>query len=74
MRKITLLILLATQFLVAQKADSPLNVLFVGNSLTYFNTMPQQFEQIADEQGHHVTVDQHTPGGTGFVHHVANNT
>ena len=74
MYKLTLLILLATQFLVAQKSDSPLNVLFVGNSLTYFNTMPQQFEQIADEQGHHVTVDQHTPGGTGFVHHVANNT
>jgi len=74
MYKLTLLALLATQFVIAQTTDSPLNVLFVGNSLTYFNNMPQQFEQIADEQGHHVTVDQHTPGGTGFVHHVANNT
>ena len=74
MRKITLLVLFATQCIAAQTSDSPLNVLFVGNSLTYFNNMPQQFEQIADEQGHHVTVDQHTPGGTGFVHHVANNT
>ena len=74
MRKIILLVLFATQCIAAQTSDSPLNVLFVGNSLTYFNNMPQQFEQIADEQGHHVTVDQHTPGGTGFVHHVANNT
>lgn len=56
----------------AQTTDDPLDILFVGNSLTYFNNMPQTFEQIADEQGYQVTVDQHTPGGTGFVHHVAN--
>lgn len=58
----------------AQTTDDPLKVLFVGNSLTYYNDMPQTFEQLSDEQGYHVTVDQHTPGGTGFVHHVANNT
>lgn len=59
---------------IAQTTDNPLKVLFVGNSLTYYNNMPQTFEQLADEQGYHVTIDQHTPGGTGFVHHVANST
>ena len=58
----------------SQTEENPLNVLFVGNSITYFNNLPQTFEQIANEQGNYVTIDQHTPGGTGFIHHVENNT
>ncbi|MGH1384816.1 T9SS type A sorting domain-containing protein [Kordia sp.] len=66
-------LIICTNTFFAQTTDDPLDILFVGNSLTYFNNMPQTFEQIADEQGYQVTVDQHTPGGTGFVHHVNNN-
>lgn len=57
----------------SQTETNPLNILFVGNSITYYNNLPQTFEQIANEQGNHVTIDQHTPGGTGFIHHVDNN-
>lgn len=49
-------------------------VLFVGNSMTYFNDMPMLFESIANEKGKNVDVDFYAPGGTGFVnHHVDNN-
>lgn len=49
-------------------------VLFIGNSITYFNDMPILFESIANEKGKNVDVDFYAPGGTGFVnHHVDNN-
>lgn len=46
-------------------------VLFIGNSLTYFNSMPETFETIANELGDSTEVTVYAPGGTGFVHHVA---
>lgn len=54
----------------SQTEETPLDVLFVGNSITYFNNLPQTFEVIAEEQGYQIDLDQYTPGGTGFVHHV----
>ena len=69
-----IVVLLNLNFGFSQTTNDPLNILFVGNSITYFNNLPQTFKQIADEQGNHVTIDQHTPGGTGFVHHEANST
>jgi PKD repeat protein len=48
---------------------NPLKVLFIGNSITYFNDMPQLFESMAEDQGHEVEVSMYAPGGTGFVHH-----
>ncbi len=48
------------------------NVLFVGNSLTYFYGMPTTFSQMANAAGDKVVVSQHTEGNTGFVHHVNN--
>ncbi|NQY28422.1 MAG: T9SS type A sorting domain-containing protein [Flavobacteriaceae bacterium] len=74
MKKVVFYLLILTQIVCSQTIDEPLDVLFIGNSITYFNNLPQTFEQIADEQGNHVTVAQHTPGGTGFVHHVNNNS
>lgn len=56
----------------AQSQLDPLNVLFVGNSLTFFNNIPQTFKAIAEEQGYYINLDQHTPGGTGFVDHITN--
>jgi len=72
-RIVFLLALFFSVSVFSQTATDPLKVLFVGNSITYFNNLPQTFKQIADEQGYPVSLDQHTPGGTGFVHHVVNN-
>ncbi|WP_124635865.1 PKD domain-containing protein [Taibaiella sp. KBW10] len=53
----------------AQTADST-RVLFIGNSLTYFNDMPQMFRNVALNKGKKVSVTFYAPGGTGFVNHV----
>ncbi|PIE48396.1 MAG: hypothetical protein CSA40_00660 [Flavobacteriales bacterium] len=45
-------------------------VLFIGNSMTYFNDMPMLFQDIAQSKGMDVQVEQYAPGGTGFVNHV----
>lgn len=45
-------------------------VLFIGNSVTYFNDMPEIFKNIAASKGKNVSITTHTPGGTGFVNHV----
>ncbi|WP_452602096.1 T9SS type A sorting domain-containing protein [Pontimicrobium sp. MEBiC06410] len=72
-RKITILfVFLVSVIGYSQTENTPLDVLFVGNSITYFNNLPQTFEAIAEEQGYQIDLDQHTPGGTGFVHHVNN--
>lgn len=46
------------------------NVLFIGNSITYFNDMPQVFEDIANSKNDTTAVTVYAPGGTGFIHHV----
>ncbi|WP_306350612.1 T9SS type A sorting domain-containing protein [Flavobacterium sp. '19STA2R22 D10 B1'] len=46
-------------------------VLFVGNSITYFNDMPILFRDVANNKGKNVTTQMYAPGGTGFVNHVA---
>jgi hypothetical protein len=48
------------------------NVLFVGNSLTYFYGMPTTFSQMANAAGDKVYVAQHTIGNTGLVDHMSN--
>ncbi len=45
-------------------------VLFIGNSITYFNNMPQTFEAIANSKKDYTDVTVYAPGGTGFIHHV----
>lgn len=53
----------------AQNPADSLNVLFIGNSITYFNNMPFMFRDIAGDKGKNVSVTMYAPGGTGFVHH-----
>lgn len=50
------------------------NILFIGNSLTYYNEMPSLFQHIAETKGKDVNVQFYAPGGTGFVNHVYDNT
>jgi hypothetical protein len=50
-------------------SEDSTRVLFVGNSITYFNEMPQLFRSIALNNGKNVSVSMYAPGGTGFVNH-----
>ena len=47
-------------------------VLFIGNSYTYYNNMPQLVEQIALSFGDSLIYDSSTPGGTNFNAHTNN--
>lgn len=68
MKKLYLSILFV---LAALSTTAQERVLFVGNSLTYFNDMPLIFEGIANEKGHDVSVHSYTVGGTGLAEHLA---
>ncbi|MBO4589114.1 MAG: T9SS type A sorting domain-containing protein [Bacteroidales bacterium] len=63
---LTFLLLLAALHSSAQE-----RVLFVGNSLTYYNEMPQLFAGIANDKGFRVEVDSYTVGGTGLAEMLA---
>ncbi|PTT71553.1 MULTISPECIES: PKD domain-containing protein [unclassified Chryseobacterium] len=73
MRKFLLFFLLSFCMSVFSQNNTE-KVLFIGNSMTYYNDMPQIFAGIAQSKGKLVQTLQHTPGGTGFVDHVNNNT
>ncbi|MEI6821188.1 MAG: T9SS type A sorting domain-containing protein [Bacteroidota bacterium] len=49
-------------------ADST-KVLFIGNSITYFNDMPYIFGSIANSKEHPVSVSMYAPGGSGILNH-----
>jgi hypothetical protein len=53
------MVLFFAQSLVAQ----PVKVLFIGNSYTYVNNLPQLFHDIALSKGDTVIFDSYTPGG-----------
>ncbi|WP_445712193.1 T9SS type A sorting domain-containing protein [Flavobacterium sp.] len=58
---------------VFQYSFSQEKVLFVGNSMTYFNNMPNLFQEIANDKGRNVQAEYYAPGGTGFVNHYVDN-
>jgi hypothetical protein len=60
-------------FLLVLRMESQENLLFIGNSLTYYNEMPSLFQNIANAKGKEVNVEYYAPGGTGFVNHVYDN-
>ncbi|MFK7049264.1 T9SS type A sorting domain-containing protein [Flavobacterium columnare] len=68
MRKIVILILLLFSHLIFFSQEK---VLFVGNSMTYFNNMPTLFQNLANTKGKNIQVQQYTQGGTGFVNHIS---
>ncbi len=72
MKKISLIIIIC--FLIENVfSQNPQNILFLGNSMTYFNDMPIIFDSISNSKGKNVTVQYYAPGGTGFVNHVNDN-
>jgi hypothetical protein len=67
MKQIVYLFLFLFNFANAQ---SPESILFIGNSMTYYNNMPTLFKDLANSKGKNVQTQQYAPGGTGFFHHV----
>lgn len=61
------LLLLFTFNISAQQTK---NVLFIGNSITYYNNLPFTFEDIANSKGDPTSVTMYAPGGHGFADHV----
>lgn len=51
-------------------AQTQENILFIGNSLTYYNDMSTLFQNIANSKGKNVYCSFYAPGGTGFINHV----
>lgn len=49
-------------------------VLFIGNSYTSVNNLPQMTKDLASSMGDVLTVDSNTPGGTTFYGHTNNST
>lgn len=55
-------------------SQAPKKILFIGNSITYFNDMPILFQNIANDKGKNVETQMYAPGGTGFVNHHVDNS
>jgi PKD repeat protein len=68
--KKNILFLLLICFASLLQAQDTTRVLFIGNSITYFNNMPQTFEAIANSKGDTTAITMYAPGGTGFVNHA----
>ncbi len=68
MKHILLIITLLTA--LNSSAQEQRKILFIGNSLTYYNGMPQTLQKMFDELGQKITVDQLTPSGWDLVHHA----
>lgn len=64
-----LLLLLAPCLLYAQNIP---NVLFLGNSYTEVNNLPQMVSDIAQSMGERMTFEKNTPGGCTFRQHCGN--
>lgn len=70
MKKSVLLLLFLALIQGAHASDDTLKVLFIGNSITYFNDMPTMFHELSASKGKTTAVSMYAPGGTGFMHHV----
>ncbi|MBQ8702939.1 MAG: T9SS type A sorting domain-containing protein [Bacteroidales bacterium] len=51
--------------------DGP-RVLFIGNSYTNVNDLPQMVVQVAESMGETLSVESNTPGGCTFMQHCSN--
>lgn len=73
--KSILLGLICLLFLIgAARAQDTTRVLFIGNSHTYYNDMPQLFADLSESGGHPVEVGSNTLGGYTLEGHAVNYT
>ena len=68
-----IVLLLFVLIVVGSNAQSK-NVLFLGNSYTYVNNLPNTLELLANSFGDSLTHDQNTPGGQNMQGHSTNAT
>ncbi len=69
-----ILLLLSFSFVVAMASGQTTSVLFIGNSYTYVNNLPQTFHDLALSKGDTVIFDSSAPGGYTFNLHTTNAT
>jgi hypothetical protein len=55
-------------------SGGPVRILFVGNSLTFYNDLPGMFADLARSGGHQVTFELAAPGGWSLSQHAASET
>ena len=58
-------------FLLSLSCVAQENVLFIGNSMTYYNDMPELFRQVSESKGKEVLVESFTRGGVGLAQHIS---
>ena len=54
---------------ISAQAGKNISVLFIGNSYTYTNNLPQMVQQIGYTMGDSIFVDSYTPGGYFLLQH-----
>lgn len=74
MRKLLLIIVLAIGLIEPNYAQDSLHVLFLGNSYTYYNSMPAMVGSMATSTGDVFSYSANTPGGYTFQQHSADAT
>ena len=75
---LVILLLLAFTIQRSPPTSTPTNattrILFIGNSLTFFNDMPEIVAELAQSAGHEVEVDMSAQGGWTLSDHAASET
>jgi len=71
MKKILLILIL---FVACSVNSQTKKVLFLGNSYTYVNDLPNLIKNLAEADGKILVYDQNTPGGYSFQGHSTNTT
>ncbi len=70
MKHTLLSLLLLVLFFPSHAQSKKRSALFIGNSYTYFNNLPQLVEQLALANGDTLVVDSYAPGGYTFNNHA----
>jgi len=69
-----LLLLFACHINSYAQAKKKINVLFLGNSYTFYNNLPQLIKDIANANGDTLLFDSNCPGGYTFANHFSDAT
>lgn len=71
MKKLLLCFVLSGFLSHAQSPGKIRRALFIGNSYTFFNNLPNLVQQLAEAAGDSLVVDSYAPGGYTFANHAA---
>src|SRR5688572_1965497 len=74
MKRLCLIFCLASLLLSSQNIPKKISALFIGNSYTYFNNLPQLVQSLASANSDTLYADSNTPGGYTLQNHFANST